>query len=296
MGLFADPSKARESFHRHPIKRLTPGYYEFVKRVISCVDTHTHYYPCYGAEAFLNRLHSNLLAVGRKFSSQDQINPVACLLDSKSSNGFADLSRGHLGAFTALSWDIEADAANDSVLHLTRGAERLTIISGRQVVTEEQLELILIGRTRPLAEGRPIKELLQQYQTQYSTILPWGFGKWLGNRGAIVDQLITSGDLLFSLGDNAGRPEIWRNVKQFELARQHSVPILPGTDPLPITSEQGAAGASAICLSGALDEENPVEDLARKIRSPGSWLGSEQQTSGLWRAFTRQVAMQIPAR
>ena len=94
-----------------------------MKHVISCVDTHTHYYPCYDAETFLSRLHSNLVAVGLKLSPRGQIKPVACLLDSQSSTGFADLSRGHLGACSALSWNIEADAANDAVpvsyTHLT---------------------------------------------------------------------------------------------------------------------------------------------------------------------------------
>lgn len=268
-----------------------------VEQAVICVDTHTHYYPCYDAETFLSSLQHNLLATARKLGATGTVYPVACMLDSASSTGFADLSAGFLGNTRQLSWSVEHNAHNPAVLHLSRGdGEQLTVIGGRQLVTRENLELILIGRTAPVSPRQSALELLLAYQKRYCAILPWGFGKWLGKRGAIVDELIARNDLVFCLGDNAGRPELWRKVQQFKLAKQYSVPILPGSDALPLASEQATSGNSALILNGALDREKPVEDLANKIRRKRCWLGSQQTTAGLWRTATSQLAMQIPGK
>lgn len=263
-----------------------------VEPAISCIDTHVHYYPCYDAEVFLESLHCNLLATARELGAKESVYPVVCLLDSNSSSGFASLAAGHLGDTSQLSWTILTDTAHPALLHLSRGAsENITVIGGRQVVTKENVELILLGCAEPVADGQAVQGLLSTYQHRYGVVLPWGFGKWLGKRGTIINQLITSNDMRFCLGDNAGRPSHWKTVQQFQLADQHDVPIVAGSDPLPISAHQDLAGKSAIGLRGRLDAESPVEDLVIKIRDRQNWLGYHQYTSGLWQALGQQFAM-----
>ena len=259
---------------------------------ISCVDTHVHYYPCFDAEVFLASLYCNLVATARKLGASESVYPVVCLLDSSASSGFASLAAGHLGDTSQLSWAVKTDSASAAVLHLSNGAdESITVIGGRQVVTKENVELILLGCIEPVADGQALQDLLSAYQHRYGVILPWGFGKWLGKRGTIINQLFANKGMRFCLGDNAGRPSAWKTVQQFQLADQYDVPVVAGSDPLPISAHQNIAGKSAIGLHGILNAENPVEDLVIKIRNKQDWLGYHQHTSGLWRALAQQLAM-----
>ena len=98
---------------------------------------------------------------------------------------------------------------------------------------------------------------------------------------------------MFSLGDNAGRPALWSKIPQFESARSRGVPIVPGSDPLPLVSEQATVGRSSISLPGSLREDKPIEDLIAKIRDKKNWLGVDQKNSGLWRTARNQLAMQL---
>lgn len=265
-----------------------------MEQAIICVDTHVHYYPCYDAEQFLNSIHRNLLATAEKISTSATICAVACLLDTESSSCFSELAEGRLGSTIELSWKVQTDHANPAVLRLSRGEDQqLTIIGGRQLVTREKLELILLGCIDPIANGQVMKELLLAYQHRYGLILPWGFGKWLGLRGETVARLLEQQDLVFSLGDNAGRPSLWNSIPQFTLAQSRGVPIVAGSDPLPLASEQNVAGNSSISLRGRLNTDKPIEDLVTKIRDRKNWLGFKQQTSGLWRTVSNQLAMQI---
>lgn len=259
-----------------------------------CVDTHAHYYPCYDAEDFLYSVHRNLYANAKLCATNDSIDVVACLLETESNTCFSSLAEGRLGGTKKLSWKVEKNRENPAVLHLTRGARhQLTIIGGRQLVTWEKLELILLGCLEPITNGQAMEDLILTYQNRYGLILPWGFGKWLGKRGKTVSNLLEQKELAFSLGDNAGRPAIWRGIPQFNLARSCGVPIVAGSDPLPLAAEQDVAGSSSICLPGFLSKDRPIEDIIAKIHDQKSWLGVEQRTSSLLRTASNQLAMQI---
>lgn len=259
-----------------------------------CVDTHAHYYPCYDAEEFLSSIHRNLMATAEKKAPNEAICAVACLLETESNSCFSDLASGRLGSTMELTWRVQTDDANPAVLHLSRGEkENLAIIGGRQLITSEKLELILIGCLDPIANGQAMEDLLIAHRHRYGLILPWGFGKWLGRRGETVTRLLDQQDLAFSLGDNAGRPALWAKVPQFKLAQSRGVPVVPGSDPLPLASEQAVAGSSSISLPGVLNTDKPIEDLIAKIRDKKNWLDFEQKTSGLWRTARNQLAMQI---
>ena len=92
-------------------------------------------------------------------------------------------------------------------------------------------------------------ETLQDIENEGAiSIIPWGFGKWLGRRGRIVKQLILSHESpKFLLGDNGGRPHVGE-PPIFKLARAHGIPVLPGSDPLSFRSQEKNAGRCGIIV------------------------------------------------
>jgi hypothetical protein len=92
-------------------------------------------------------------------------------------------------------------------------------------------------------------------------VLPWGFGKWLGPRGAKVAELARRENLCdhprFFLGDIAHRCWPWPTPKVFH----GDIRVLPGTDPLPLSGLEGGLARYGFCVEGGWDPERPVGSL-----------------------------------
>ena len=67
------------------------------------------------------------------------------------------------------------------------------IVSGRQIVTRERLEVLTAGAFPAIADGQPLVEVLQALAAAGAlAIIPWGAGKWLGSRGRLVEKIAAS--------------------------------------------------------------------------------------------------------
>jgi hypothetical protein len=66
------------------------------------------------------------------------------------------------------------------------------------------------------------------------TVLPWGFGKWWGERGRRVERLVNElGANAVFLGDNGSRPQALGRPRLIETGERQGFRVLPGTDPFP---------------------------------------------------------------
>lgn len=144
---------------------------------------------------------------------------------------------------------------------------RLLVLAGRQIISAEKLEILALATPAQLPDGLPAEEILARLDSEDAlVVLPWGVGKWIGKRGQLVDRLITTarpGRLL--LGDNSGRPGFWR-VPQFA----SGLPVLAGSDPLPLKGWPDAIGTFGSIIKGSLPPNNPSAVLKDLLRDPAT--------------------------
>lgn len=170
----------------------------------------------------------------------------------------------------------------------------LYLVAGSQVVTAERLEVLALGTPMRFEEGRPLDHTIKAAQDAGAlVVLPWGVGKWLGPRGQLVSSALTtrreSGILA---GDNAGRPAFWAEPHVFRTVRARGLPVLPGTDPLPISGEERRVGANGFWLRGRLRE--PVDgaalrDMVLEAGADGVNCFGRRETP--WRFVRNQLAL-----
>ena len=126
----------------------------------------------------------------------------------------------------------------------------------------------MLGQEADVPDGLPLAETLSRVRDCGALpVLPWGFGKWWLNRGSLIAAAFAGrrGEELY-LGDNAGRPTVGGSPELFRLARGQGVPVLPGSDPLPLPEHISRAGSYGFVLSGPLDEAQPAAALLRGVR------------------------------
>lgn len=214
------------------------------------VDAHVHVHSCFSAEALFDGALRNFR---RAASDLGHSEAVGCLM-------LAEMAGAH--------WFRRARQEDESSLLVERGTERLVVVAGRQIVTRERLEVLALGRDADIPDGLPLSEaLLRVRESGALPVLPWGFGKWWGRRGALVEETIARNEGELYLGDNSGRLRLAGMPRLLREARERGLIVLPGTDPLPFPDQAGRAGSFGFVLEGPLDLRRPAEDLLRRVRT-----------------------------
>jgi hypothetical protein len=129
-------------------------------------------------------------------------------------------------------------------------------------------------------------------------VIPWGFGKWLGRRGSLVDQVLEEARRrpgLF-LGDNGGRSRLWPRPGRLSKAKKMGLPLLSGTDPLPFASQTDRAGAFGIWIKAQVSASQPAGDLKQLLKDPATRVQPYGRLTGPLRFVYLQAAMQMVKR
>jgi hypothetical protein len=169
-------------------------------------------------------------------------------------------------------WRIQAVAGEPQSLVAERGDAWIAVVCGRQVRCEKGLEVAALGTTREFADGRPFAATLREVQAAGAlACLPWGFGKWLGARGALVRKALQEhapGSL--AVCDNGGRLQLLGRPGLVKEAARRGFKVLPGTDPFPLGNDHRRAGAFGF-LAGPLSRSHPWGDLV-------AWLDAREDS------------------
>lgn len=166
-------------------------------------------------------------------------------------------------------WKLLLTKENASLTAVNSEEKTIFICAGQQIVTRENLELLSILAPTRIADGTPLDNGIEQVIQQGGLpVLPWGVGKWLGQRGKIITRTITQNPTrpLF-LGDISARPKGWNRVSQFSLATKYNLPILRGTDPLAVKKQQKWGGDYGFMVQGIVDQEKPAASLKSILTS-----------------------------
>jgi len=114
------------------------------------------------------------------------------------------------------------------------GGRRMLVVAGRQVVTAERLEVLVLFAPQEVTAGQTAAQTVEAVlQAGALPVLPWSPGKWWGRRGEAVRRIVAeAGPNQLCLGDIKGRPLVWPSPAAFSLARRKGLKILRGSDPL----------------------------------------------------------------
>jgi hypothetical protein len=202
------------------------------------VDFHVHLYRCFSLPGLFAAADDNFRRAAGK-QKQSQFIGVLCLAESSGYDVFSQLGAGlEIGE----GWRCETTDEKQRLCLRSDGRE-LHLIAGRQINTEERIEVLALGTTETVPDDLPLHTTLEQVKALGTLpVLPWGVGKWLGSRGKLINEVLSGRDGIFP-GDNRGRPYGWPDPGAFLVAAGQQNGVLPGSDPLPIAGEECRAGS-----------------------------------------------------
>ena len=231
-------------------------------------DGHVHLHACYAVDDFLSAALINFSTfAGRRGNSTESVQFVLWLTESAGMDKFAELSKAHgdSDCHPDTTWRIRPTREPISLI-AQHGEDEIILVAGRQVVCAERIEILALGTQNCIDDGNPlVKTIYQILDCGALPVLPWGFGKWIGRRGKIVEDCIRTEDRLH-LGDNGGRLACLPPPRLFRLARQQGIYILPGSDALPFPGEHRRVASYGWVQSGVISNHLPGEKLMAGLR------------------------------
>ncbi|MEM7641566.1 MAG: hypothetical protein AAF366_03465 [Pseudomonadota bacterium] len=245
----------------------------------TAVDGHVHIYPGMNVAALLGAAANHL---GRLATGAD---PCLLLTETARDDGFDQLASGGVGVE---GWEVVEYPEDPAALSMRDADGRLvTLVAGRQIVTAERLEVLALATHARFDDGRPVDDVLADLtEAGVPAVLPWGLGKWVGERGRILRRVLDRWQGKVLLGDNAGRPLGWPRPSVFDRG-----PVLPGTDPLPLGGRESDVGRYGFVLPGAMSTTRPAADLADRLRALRAQPRIVGQRLGPMRVVADQVAL-----
>ena len=235
------------------------------------IDGHVHFYGPEHVQAGLSAASRNFRSLA---SSAGLLVDYGLLLlaDPKMAPGFSwvdRLSQRHSGDSLSETWQI-VSKPDDDLLHLAKSNELpLAIFGGRQLISAENLEVLIFPSAAAGEDGQPADQLVARAAERDGlAILPWGVGKWLGQRGKTVSIILDRNHSVpITVGDNGGRPRIWRRVRILKDARTAGLSDIAGTDPLPLPGEELRIGTFGVSSSSTVDQNWTAGDFVNLLRA-----------------------------
>jgi hypothetical protein len=229
-------------------------------------DSHVHLHDCFEPERVLDSAGENFHRVAIQEFNQENFIGVLFLTEVEQANQF-EWFRNQLINQQEIKfgkWTIGQTQDNVSLLACSPDSnKKIILIAGHQIVTVENLEVLALLMNKKVKSGLSLEETVEKIASAGGIpVLPWGVGKWIGNRGKVLQKFLANYDSsVFCLGDNGGRPIFWQRPSYFKQAEAKGLRILPGTDPLPLASEYDRPGSFGFAIQGSISLESPGEDI-----------------------------------
>lgn len=236
------------------------------------VDAHVHIYDCFNLVSLWDAAQDNFEAAARHVGDGPLSSAILLLAETSGENWFRRLSDTRDPSHPSICspWSVQGTKESGSLIIRKDGRPPLTLVAGRQIVTEEKLEVLALATDSHFIEGLSLTETVAHItEKEGLAVIPWGAGKWTGQRGWAVRNLIHRDPRPhFFLGDNGGRPLGWLRPALFGEAERRGIPILPGSDPLPIGSGALRPGSFGFFLHGTIGREHAARDLKEILLQP----------------------------
>lgn len=256
------------------------------------IDGHVHLHDFVSIHDFLSSACRNIRQ-SANISDSESLMAFLCLADFQGSEGWARLT-GKDSQLEEHAWRlnrigeliISAEAEN---------GDHLWIVAGRQIVTSESLEVMAVAVAEPIRDGSPFRHTITEIKKRAGlAVVPWGAGKWWGRRGRIIAETMKMANGVL-YGDNGGRPWFWK-PQLLKLATTHNLPVIPGSDPLPIKSDCLRNGVYGIRSRGPVEEHTSVDWLLEEMRGVGDDVVRFGKTSSGRAFFSKQLQLVLNKR
>ena len=256
------------------------------------LDSHVHLYSCAALGAALSSGRDNLAAASSRAAHVPESFGLV-LTENAGDHSFEGLASGRL---RALGWQVRPVRADRAVLVALRERDdaELLLFAGCQIVTRERIEVLALCTRDRFSDGSPLHELLAELSRRsVPAVLPWGLGRWRGGHGSVICDLMSDADRpAFLLGDTAGRPRFSRPPILFRRAAANGIPILSGTDPVPLADAEVGIGEYGCLIGFGRDTEWPAAELRRQLLN----LQEQPEIIGHRRGITSVLSQQMALR
>ncbi len=158
------------------------------------VDAHVHMQRCFTWSHFFHSAYHNFkktaLSLTKDFSAVLLLSEVTGVqyfrdLLALSDKDQADQTKS-LG-----DWQLFKTEESSSLEVRRAQGESLFIIAGRQIVTQEKLEVLALLSDAPFKDGLALSQAVEEILAAGALpVIPWGVGKWLGQRGTLLTKFI----------------------------------------------------------------------------------------------------------
>jgi SAM-dependent methyltransferase len=230
------------------------------------VDAHVHLHERSGLERCLDAAAANFSRATDGLRAKREVLGCLMLAEIGGTDRFAALADGQRSAG---AWQIRPTEEPVSLVATRPGALPVLVIAGRQLVSAERVEILALGTRARIPDGQPLAKTIDAIRAAGAlAVLPWGFGKWWGERGRLVDAYLANAPRgKVFLGDNGGRPAGLPAPRQFACAASRGVLVLPGSDPLPRAGEIERIGRYGFVLHLSLDLDRPAVALKAHLEA-----------------------------
>jgi len=240
-------------------------------------DAHVHIHDCFDLSLFLHAAFSNFRHAVLRISCDRSYTPVLLLTEGRGQRVFRRLSeeaekgRDAIGQRSAGIFRFYPTGEPESLRIENAERQSLFLVSGRQIVTAERLEVLALATVAEIPDGLPLRKTVAYVEKEGAlAVIPWGFGKWSGKRrGVLIEYLVSRREASFFLGDNGGRPNFLRFPDIQREAPGVSLKVLPGSDALPFPSELRKVGTFGFTLQEELDLRRPGTTMKLVLMKPG---------------------------
>ncbi|UCE05466.1 MAG: hypothetical protein JSW07_17915 [bacterium] len=263
-------------------------------------DAHVHIYDCFDIDKLFFAAFNNFKFEASRRSHGNDFTGVLLLAEDEDTNFFTRLKNYTKYSDFQLNkslimWKPEPAKEKAALWVTNELGEKLLITAGRQIVTKERLELLSLLTNSFIPGGDIAISTIRSVRTLDSIpVLPWSFGKWFGERGQAVANILKKIDFpgIF-LGDIYSRPKIWPSPTHFEKAKGKGIRILAGTDPLNFATEQILPGRYGSIIYERLDRNSPVTHFKELLRDPSIQIKTYGNRSGLISFFLNQARLRL---
>lgn len=237
------------------------------------IDAHVHFYDCFDLNNVVGAAQKHFeytLAKHVDAHHQTSKQKALCLLcvDLQDKELEEEIKRLRAVPGLHISERNTDEPSSRTVTNENTGFS-MQIVWGHQIICAENIELLAFGLSEKIPNGTSLLDAISSTGKMGSFgILPWGFGKWTGERGQIVRHVLEGltsekSDLL--VGDNGGRWSLSSKPALLQYAESRSIWNIPGSDPLPFPAQEAKLGSRGVILNGHYDTEKPLSSIARLI-------------------------------
>jgi hypothetical protein len=218
------------------------------------VDGHVHLHPCFELVKALTHLAESLCTDGR--------HGVALLTEREGEV----LLRGWIA--NGLPAGVRGEVCGDGVsVRVSVGTlPELVLVPGRQLVTTDGLEVLALCADLESPARMGFEETVAWATGQGAlVVIPWGFGKWTGRRGSLVERLLLDAAGGVLVGDSTMRPNGCPGGRLLEEAAASGCRVLAGSDALPVRGEERFGGRYYVEGAHVGELRKPVEELRERL-------------------------------